>query len=209
MDLPKQTEVNKIIPKNKFYDKGFLKSKLAKEYINYIQKIIWKNKIAENTIWVKPTDKIQEIQIFEIVLKQYLIPKNVLNSIDKHIPYPILYILNYNGNICYWISIKNWVLTDYSSKYYFTEWNEKIEISFNNTNLEELYKWLIKKFIKSIDGRDLEFAIIIETDDKISILSKEIKQLKIKIKNEKQFNKKVELNKILQEKQKQLKSIFQ
>ena len=76
--LPRAAFVNKFIPKNKFYEKAVLSTKLQKEFVDIIQKITWKYKLAESTIGITKTDKVIEIQIFEIELKEQVIPKNIM-----------------------------------------------------------------------------------------------------------------------------------
>jgi len=74
--------------------------------------------------------------------------------------------------------------------------------------IEKVYQNIIKKFIKDIDIDDKNFKEIVEIDWKISILKREIKILKNKIVQEKQFNKKAELNKELIDKKKQLEKLL-
>jgi len=202
--LPSSTYVNKFIPKNKLFQKTVINSKLKQDFTDKIQKITWKYKIAENTIWINKTKNIEEIQIFEIELKENIIPKNALKIIDKLIPYPILYIFKYKKDFAYWISLK-WEST---WNYYFSDWNENIDFDFNWLTIEKVYQNIIKKFIKDIDIDDKNFKEIVEIDWKISILKREIKILKNKIVQEKQFNKKAELNKELIDKKKQLEKLL-
>lgn len=201
--LPQQAYVQKFISKSKFFDKAAVSTKLKKEFTDKIQKIMWKYKLAGDTIGVPKTDKVEEIQIFEIQLKEQTIPKNALKIIDKAIPYPILYIFIYEEHIAYGITLKE----DNSQSYYFSEWDEEITFNFTGIDLEKVYQGIIKKFIKNINVENKEFATIVDTDKRIKILGKEINILKSKVKNEKQFNKKVELNKTLQIKKKDLVSL--
>ena len=201
IDLPKSTLLNKFIPKNVFFKKSVVNSKLKTEFTDKIQKITWKYKISEETLWINKTDKIQEIEIFEINLKEKVIPKNVLKVIDKSIPYPILYIFTYEDDYSYWITLKWEKLWNY----YFSDWNENIEFEFNGIDIERVFEDIIKKFIKDIETNDKKFDEIIEIDNKRIFLEKDIEKLKNKIKNEKQFNKKVELNKLLLEQKSKLK----
>ncbi len=62
---------------------------------------------------------------------------------------------------------------------------------------------MIKAFIPNLDNEE-QFDKVIENDNRIKLLEKEIKSLENKIKKEKQMNRKVDLNKILLEKQKEL-----
>ncbi len=202
--LPNSTYVNKFVAKNKFFQKAVINSKLKQDFTDKIQKITWKYKIAENTIWINKTQNIQEIEIFEVELKENVIPKNVLKIIDKLIPYPILYVFRYKDQFAYWITLK-WENT---WNYYFSNWNENIDFDFKWLNIEKVYHNIIKKFIKKTATDNKWFKEIIEIDSKISILEKEIQTLKNKITKEKQFNKKAELNKELLDKKKQLQNLL-
>jgi len=204
LKLPETALVNKFVAKTKFYEKASLSSKLQNEFINKIQKIIWKYKIAENTIGISKTDKVTEIQVFEMELKEQIIPKNILKVIDKAIPYQILYQFVYKDNIAYGITLKE---NNIGQNYYFSEWNEEISFDFTDIDLEKIYQKLIKAFIPDDVKNQGDFDTIIDTDNKIKRLEKEIETLGSKIKKEKQFNRKVELNKFLLERQKQLQSI--
>ncbi|PJC55884.1 DUF4391 domain-containing protein [Candidatus Kaiserbacteria bacterium CG_4_9_14_0_2_um_filter_41_32] len=201
--LPTQAYVHRFIPKNKFSEKIAISTKLKKEFTDQIQKITWEYKLAEDTIGIKGTDKVEEIQIFEIQLKEKLIPKNVLKVIDRVIPYPILYIFRYEKHIAYGITLKE----DSNQRYYFSEWDEDKQFNFSGTNLERVYQGIITTFI-DITSEGKNFDTIVATDKQIEALKKEISILKNKVKNEKQFNKKVELNKTLLEKKKSLESIL-
>jgi hypothetical protein len=202
--LPRAAFVNKFIPKNKFYEKAALGAKLQKEFVDKIQKITWKYKLAESTVGITKTDKVIEIQIFEIELKEQVIPKNVLKVIDKAIPYQILYRFTCKGNEAYGITLKENKNAGY---YYFTEWNEKKVFDFTGINLEKVYQKIVKTFIPSEVQTKSSFNEIIDTDNKIKALENEIDALGSRISKEKQFNRKVELNKILLERKKYLKKI--
>lgn len=202
--LPANTFVNKFIAKSKFYNRVSLSSKLQNEFTNKIQKITWKYKLAEDTIGISKTDNVTEIQIFEIELKRQLIPRNVLKVIDKTIPYQILYIFIYKDDVAYGITLKE---NNITQNYYFSEWNEVIEFDFTGIDLEKVYQKLIKAFITNEAISKNNFEDIISTDNKIKSLEKDILTLESKIRKEKQFNRKVELNKSLLEKNDKLKSL--
>lgn len=204
LKLPKNAIVDKFITKTKFYEKASLSSKLQDEFINKIQKITWKYKLAEDTIGISKTDNVTEIQIFEIELKEQVIPKDVLKVIDKVIPYQILYQFVYKDSIAYGIALKE---NNTTQNYYFSEWNEDIYFDFLGIDLEKVYQKLVKAFIRNEAKTKSNFQEIIDDDKKIKQLENEIATLENKISKEKQFNLKVELNKILLERKSQLKGI--
>lgn len=201
MNLPSSATVNKIIPKNTFYNKFSISNKLKNEFIDKIQRIIWLYKISEKTVNIEKNEKVEEIQVFEIELKIREIPKNVLKLIDKAIPYPILFIFKFQDEFAYGISLKN---NSVLENYYFSNWNEEINFDFNALNLEKVYEKIIKKFIKNLDIENREFKEILEEDAIIEDIKREINVLKQKIRQAKQFSKQVDLNQKLLEKEDKL-----
>jgi hypothetical protein len=212
--LPANAIVDKFIAKTKFYQKTFISSKLKNEFTDKIQKITWKYKLSEDTLGINKTENVTEIQIFEIELKEQRIPKTVLKVIDKAIPYPILYRFLFKDNVAFGITLKGTILKNIAGTenlnqgYYFSEWNEALEFDFTSTDLEKVYQKLIKLFIRDEVKSDKNFEAVIKTDSQIKSLEKEITLLSNKISKEKQFNKKVELNKSLLDKKQQLKSLI-
>jgi hypothetical protein len=194
LKLPKEAFVNIFIAKTKFYEKANLASKLQKDFVDKIQKITWKYKLAESTIGIAKTEAVTEIQVFEIVLKEQVIPKNVLKVIDKSIPYQILYRFVYDGNIAYGITLKENTSVE---NYYFCDWNANISFDFSGIDLEKVYQKLVNSFICDGAQKKGSFSEIIDVDNKIKSLEKEIAALESKIGKEKQFNRKVEINKVL------------
>ena len=202
MNLPKNAIVNKAIPKQAFYSRLSISNKLKNEFIDKVQKIIWAYKLSEKTLNIDKTKNVEEIQIFQVELKEKEIPKNILKLIDKAIPYPILYIFNYNKDVAYGISLKE---ANVLENYYFSDWNEKIKFDFNASNLEKVYQKIIKKFIKTLDINNKEFTEIIREDAIIQEIEKDLKKLLQERRREKQFNKKVVINQQIKTKQAELK----
>lgn len=184
-NLPKSCEVNRFIPKKTFYEKIGVSTAIKDEFIDLIDKIIWKYKLSEDTLGVNKTDKIEEIQIFEMNLKEKKFPKNIIKVITKSIPYQILFVIRYNNEVCYSIKVND---------IYFTEWNENINIIFDGLSLETIYENIVKSIIKETETKK-DFEVLLENKDRQIELHKRLEQLKNKMKVERQFNKKVELNK--------------
>ena len=165
--LPEAAFVNKFIAKTKFYEKSALSAKLQKDFVNKIQKIIWKYKLAESTVGISKTETVTEIQIFEIELKEQVIPKNLLKVIDKAIPYQILYRFIYKDNVAYGITLKE---NKNVGNYYISDWNEVKSFDFSGIDLEKVYQKLVKTFVRSEAHSKSSFNEIIDTDNKIKAL---------------------------------------
>lgn len=200
-DLPKKTEVNKIIPKNTFYRKIAISNSIKDEFVNLIEKIVWKYKLSEETIGIKKSGNFNEIQIFNINLKEKKLPKKALTFIIKSIPYPVLFQINYNEEKCYALALYNNEIN--LEKLYISEWDEELNFSFTALNLENLYKKMLKKFIVEFNSNE-RFEETVQKNNLYEELNSDIIKLTNQIKQEKQFNRKLILNKELNKKKKEL-----
>lgn len=186
-ELPKKCYVNKFLPKKIFYEKVGVSSGVKDEFVNLVDRITWLYKLSPDTIGISKTEKIEEIQIFQIDVREKKIPLSVIKTITKGVQYKILFLIKYNEDFCYSIKVED-IFT--------TEWNDNIVFDFNAINLEIVYENIVKSIIKE-ESNTKKFCEIIEDKNNKTILEKKINQLKQKIKSEKQFNKKVELNREL------------
>lgn len=184
-DLPESCNVNKFIPKNTFYEHIAISSKLKDQFVNKVEKITWLYKLAESTINARKTDNVEEIEIFEIILRLNEIPYDIIKTISKSIPYKLLFVLKYNNNYIYAVCIDN--------KIYNTEWNEVINFNFIGLTLESIYDSIVRQIIKEKDT-SIPIEKSIDRLEEIDNLKREISALENKVKHENQFNKKVELN---------------
>lgn len=146
IDLPASTAVNRFIPKEKFYSKTILNSKLRQQFTDEIEKIKWINKIAPDTLNITSKDY-AELQVFEITLKQSDIAVAVLKHIDTFIPYPILFILKRPGAEKAIISFKEpGVKNENQMKvdsYYETQWQQELQLELKGRSVDEIYKNLL------------------------------------------------------------------
>lgn len=196
-ELPKSCYVNKFIPKKVFYEKVGVSSNVKEEFINLVDRITWLYKLSEETLGITKTDEIEEIQIFQIDVKERRIPLSVIKTITKGVQYKILFVIKHQDDYCYSIKVED---------IYNSEWNDNIEFNFNAINLRTVYENIVKKIIKEEDN-EKSFSKIIEVNERKNELDKKISILKQKIKLEKQFNKKVELNKNLNDLMREMEEI--
>ena len=131
---------------------------------------------------------------------------DVLRTIDKAIPFPTIFQLKYNDQLQIKSAYKRvsesdnskWIVDSYFSTAWLPEDTQKQKLPIV-LNLEKLYEEIIKSLmpIKLQENKPLKEQI--EDVNKIQLLQKQYAQLKSKRDKEKQFNKKVELNKELKE----------
>lgn len=198
IELPKECIVDKFIPKKIFYEKVNLSSNLKQEFVDKIDKIYWKYKISEDTLNISKTENVEEIEIFELTLKEKVNCQNIIKVITKNIPYIILFEICYKDEVQYAIK--------HNDDIYFTNWNEKINFNFNGIDLNVVYEDIIRS-VTNISKQDNNIDEELEKGKKLKEVQKEIERLENKMKAEKQFNKKVELNKKIIEKKHELENI--
>ncbi|MCR5322469.1 MAG: DUF4391 domain-containing protein, partial [Lachnospiraceae bacterium] len=100
--LPKSTEYNRRIPKQKFYENITVSPTLKRIFVDQIKSIFWRNKIATTTMNLAPGETVVEIEIFEIKLAEQKLDESVLRQIDKEVPYHIVFLLECDGKYQAW-----------------------------------------------------------------------------------------------------------
>lgn len=185
-NLPKECSVNKFISKKTFYEKVNISKVIQQEFVDKVEKIVWKYKISEENINVSKTENVEEIEIFELVLKEKYEGKNIIKVITKEISYPILFFIKFNEEFQYAIK--------YKDNIYFSEWNNNIKFNFVDFNLEKVYENIVKA-ITNIEDNIENIQGELDKQQELIKIQNEINKLENQIKKEQQFNRKVELNK--------------
>lgn len=216
LGLPKTTEFNKRIPKQKFYDNLTVTPALKKVFIDQIKTIYWRNKIAASTTNLAPGTAVTELEVFEVKLNSQILDDSFLRQIDKEIPYHILFILEYEGKYKAVIGYKeesggNTVFK--INRYYSTEWMDEdaLPLKMEGLSVDSVYENFVRQIAgdalaATTSGETLKEAV--DRDEKRQVLQTQIAKLQKKIKSEKQLNKQMELNAQLKKLKKELEEIL-
>ena len=201
--LPKSTEFNKRIPKQKFYENINVSSALKRIFIDQIKTIYWRNKISITTLNIYEGKNVKEIEVIEIKLETTKLDERVLKQIDKEIHYHILFILEYENKYQAWIGYKEATVSGNNAfkvnNYYHTEWmnEELLPLKVEGLNIDMVYE----SFVRQIAGESLNVKSLGESlkdsvarNEEIQQLQKQITVLKVKMRKEKQLNKQMQLN---------------
>lgn len=203
IELPKSTEFNKKIPKQKFYENLEISPALKKIFIEQVDKIIWSNKIASSTTNLAGGDLVKEIEVFEVSLKSPSLDDELLRHIDRAVPYHIIFILEYQGRYKACISYKEATLSGNRAfkvnSYYYTDWLDKqnLPLKLEGLNLDAAYE----NFVRQIAGETLQKMVSDESLkesvarlEQKELLQRQILALESKIRKEKQLNKQMQIN---------------
>lgn len=209
-NLPQTTIVNRNVPKNAFDE--YCNSKQKRLFTDLISKITWKHKISSETINLAGID-VQEIQLFEIQLKEKNSIRHLLDIIDKSIPYHIIFIVVFQNEVLFRTAKKhpsplneNNAVIDWVFE---SEWSNQEDNAYGlelKKNIDSVYY----NFCSDITGEDKKFDSIvkmIEYRSQIKELEKSIDRQKSLIKKTKQFNIKLEINVDLNKYEEELKRL--
>lgn len=201
--LPKSTEFNKRIPKQKFYENMDISPALKRIFVEQVRVIYWKNKIAPTTTNLDVGNDVTELEVFEVRLTSPVLDDSLLRQIDREIPYHILFLLEYQGKYQAWIGYKEAAASGNKAfkvkGYYHTEWfaEDELPIKMEGLNVDAVYE----NFVRQIAGDKLKTEVAGESlkesvtrEEQKQTLQKQIDNLKGKIRREKQLNKQMQMN---------------
>ena len=212
--------MDRLIPKNKFYEQGKANTKIEQLFVNQVENIRWAYKLASSTIHLQDQEDLKEIQIFRVKSRVEDLDVSILSFIDKLILTPIIFEVVYQDKVKVVATYKRLNQADKTKavlgQYYASEWledHDRIELPLY-LKLADLYEHFIAQILpitSSEDSGDDDESVSIELKlqkaQQLESLQKQLDKLKSKLRNEKQFNRRVELNKQLQNLQLQINRI--
>ena len=215
LELPRSTEFNKRIPKQKFYENLQISPALKKSFVDQIKVIHWKNKIAVTTVNLAPGEQVTELEVFSVRLTDGSLDEAVLRQIDREIPYHILFLLEYEGKVQAWIGYKessgSGNTTFKVNRYYHTDWmpTHELPLKMEGLTIDAVYENFVRQIARdALDGRQTEtLKEAVARSEKKALLEKQMTALQAKIRKEKQLNVQMKLNAELKSLKKELEEI--
>lgn len=200
LGLPKSTEFNKRIPKQKFYENIAVTPAMKKAFVEQIRIIYWRNKIATTTLNLAAGEQVTEIEVFEVRLSAPKLDESVLRQIDREIPYHILFLLEYEGKYRAVIGYKKAAVGKTAFKvdrYYSTDWldEDDLPVYLDGLTLDAVYGNFVRQIAGDAlgAGESTSLKDSVEQQKQREQLEKQIAALEAKIRKEKQPKKKFEL----------------
>lgn len=198
---PEQAAFGRTLPKAKIYQHTKLTKTVRTKFVDQIEKIVWQYKLSPETINLPSRKSAPEIEIFVITLKTPEIGSEVLRAIDNAIPFPIIYELMFGRRVKVVAAFKRPSGAD-STKwvtyvYFESDWQQMnverkpLPVALN---VAGLYEQMLRELMV-IPARPNE--TITQQVERVGLVrSKQYEraQLEKRLRNERQFNRKVELN---------------
>jgi hypothetical protein len=198
---PSKAVVARPVAKAKIYAHAKPTAALRALFIEQVESITWAYKLAPETINLPTKPDVPEIEVFEIVLKLPDVHHSVRRCIDKAIPFPILFVLRYDGHSQPVAAYKRpsdaasgqWVVGDYHA----APWQKDgvacpgLPVALD---LQGLYEQLLRQHlaVPARSGESLRDQL-----DRLSALAAKqtaVAKLEARLVAEKQFNRKVKIN---------------
>lgn len=203
---PRKAEVAHVLPKNKLYARARAGRALQRKFVEQVAKIVWRYKLAPESINLPPGDSVKEIQVFDLHLKAPDLHEDVLRAIDRTIRHPIAFRLYHGDRLRCAIAQKRphasdpqkWVVGDYFG----TEWTASDAQAPaplpTALDLRSLYEQVLAAHLPLPAREGESLAERIDRLARIRQAQREADRIETRIHKEKQFNRKVELNRELQ-----------
>ena len=206
--FPQQAKVDRLIPKNKFYEQGKANTKIEQLFVDQVENIRWAYKLASSTIHLQDQEDLKEIQIFRVKSRVEDLDVSILSFIDKLILTPIIFEVVYQDKVKVVATYKRLNQADKTKavigQYYASEWledHDRIELPLY-LKLADLYEYFIAQILpitssedSGDDDKSVSIQLKLQKAQQLESLQKQLDKLKSKLRAEKQFNRKVELNK--------------
>ena len=203
--FPKQAEINRVLPKSKIYEHGKPSRAVRDGFVSQISQIVWQYKLAPETINLPARPNVPEIEIFSIELKTADISEDVLRCIDKAIPLPIFHILTFEDRIKTVAAYKRpndadagrWVVDAYfESPWSPVDGKRALPASPLPVALDMagLYEQMLRRLMPHPARAGEALKDHVERLTRLRGKQNEYAKLEARLRQEKQFNRKVEKN---------------
>ena len=198
---PQKAAVARPVAKTKIYAHAKPTAALRALFVDQVESITWAYKLAPETINLPAKPDVPEIEVFEIALKLPDVNHAVLRCIDKAIPFPILFVLRFEGHSQPIAAHKRpsdaasgqWVVGDYHA----APWQKDGVVRPGlpvALDLQGLYEQLLRQHL---GGSNRPGEPLRDQLERLSLLSTKqtaAAKLETRLAQEKQFNRKVEIN---------------
>lgn len=198
---PNQAEFNRVIPKARIYAHAKVPKRIKELFVAQVAEIVWRYKLSPETINLPAREGIHEIQVFEIALKTPDVDTAVLLTIDKAIPFPLIFQLTHEGQIHFAVSYKRpneadpskWVVEATFQTGTQTADTERPPLPVA-LDLASLYEQIVRRHIPLPARAGESIGDHVARFNKLESKKKTREQIQARLSTEKQFNRKVDLN---------------
>lgn len=187
LNLPEITELHKPLPKTQIYKKFQFSNAQQTKFDADISRIDIVNEVSLRTIpSIQQGKKVNSIYVLSVTLKIKDYDSKNIEKISKIIPQNLVFALQYEEEI---------QLAVFYEKIFTTSriHETKAKLELKGLNFDEVWENIIKQIEGGEWDSNISLSENIKLKEKKEKLKKEIDTLKKKMKNEKQFNRQIEI----------------
>lgn len=200
------------VPKERFYERTASTAALREKYVAEVNRISWAYKLAAETINLPGSSEVPEIEVIQLDAKANDISLQVLASIDKAIPNPVIFEIHrddaHGGGVRMTAAHKPaGSPAPKPNSYFSTGWmgSDTPRTSLPTAiTMTALYSALISPLTPLAPRPGDSPAVVGERLDTLRRLAREIGALERKLRSEPRLNRKVELRRELKAKKAEL-----
>ncbi len=211
---PQAAKFGRVVPKNKIYEHADAKTALKERFVTEVDQITWAYKLAPETVNLGGSEAVPEIQVFQVKQRGDRLSEDVLRAMDRAIPFPILFELVSGAKRRTVAAFKRpneggkskWVVSDY----FWADWQkgdserESLPVALD---LPGLYDKILTALMPVSPQHEEDIQARVDRVEAIRAKEKEVARIKTRLAKEKQFNRKVQINKTLRTAQQELASM--
>ena len=175
-----------------------------------VDQIVWRFKLAPETINLAAKPDVPEIQVFAIQLKTPELHHDVLRCIDGAVQFPIIFEVTQGQGADARTQVvaaykrprevdsTNWVCSDYFESGWMSATSERAPLPLA-LDLGGLYEQVLHRLMPIAARAQESLRDLIARTEQVTAKAKEIGQTETRLAREKQFNRKVEINATLRQ----------
>lgn len=99
LGLPSTTEVGRRIPKEAFYGRLKLSAALRQSFIGDVERFVIANSIKTSTTGIPDGERVHEVLVVEVALKNRRVPEEVLALVAQENPHKLLFACTFNDEV--------------------------------------------------------------------------------------------------------------
>lgn len=207
---PKQAEFGRVLPKNKIYEHSGANTRLKDLFVEQVEQIVWRYKLAPETINLPAKSGVPEIQVFAIQLKTPELHQDVLRCIDGAVQFPIIFELTQGQGADARTQViaafkrpseadsANWVCSEYFKSEWVPATSGRAPLPLA-LDLGGLYEQLLHRLVPIAPRTQEPLRDLIARTEAAMTKAKEVAKTEARLAKEKQFNRKVEINATLRQ----------
>jgi Domain of unknown function (DUF4391) len=202
---PKQAEFGRVLPKNKIYERSGANTRLKELFVEQVEQVVWRYKLAPETINLAAKPEVPEIQVFAIQLKTPELNRDVLRCIDDAVQFPIIFELTQGQGAESRTQVvaaykrkseadsANWLCSEYVESGWVPATFERATLPLA-LDLGGLYEQLLQRLLPVAARAHESLGDLIARTEAVLAKAREIAKVEARLSKEKQFNRKVEIN---------------